>query len=340
MATTTKPKGLGRGLSSLMGDAVPLAAPAPARTNPKAQEAAVAQAAAAVAAPTIAPSNKLSVDALSPGKYQPRRHFNEEALTELADSIEKHGLMQPIVVRALKEGRYEIIAGERRWRAAKLAQLREVPVIVRDVDDVEALELALIENIQRADLNPLEEAAGYQRLMDEFGYTQEKLAPVVGKSRSHIANLLRLLRLPESIKKRIDTGELTMGHARAILMAKEPEELAKRILEVGLSVRQAEEFAKGIVPTAPKAEQEHAAPNLTPAAIAHKMAGQGGHKPSARTSNAEKNEDVLQLEAMLAESLGLRVSINTTGAQAGEVVIGYDTLTQLDEILRRLGGSI
>ncbi len=341
MAITTKPKGLGRGLSSLMGEAAPIATPTPARANPKIQEAAVAQAAAAVTTPTAsAPANTLPVDRLSPGKYQPRRHFDEEALTELADSIEKHGLMQPIVVRAIKEGRYEIIAGERRWRAAKLAQMREVSVIIRDIEDAEALELALIENIQRADLNPLEEAAGYQRLMDEFGYTQEKLAPVVGKSRSHIANLLRLLKLPESIKQQIDTGSITMGHARALLMAKDPEALMQKILEGGLSVRQAEDYAKGNIPSPTSVTKAGEGATTPSADVLHRAASEKGEKKPSSKSTFAKNEDVLQLEAMLAESLGLRVSINTSGAQAGEVVIGYDSLTQLDEILRRLGGSI
>lgn len=335
-------KGLGRGLSSLMGEALPVAAP------PAPQQAA----APAAPAPSNFPPTSLPVDALRPGKYQPRRHFNEEALAELADSIEKHGLMQPIVVRAISEGRYEIIAGERRWRAAKLANMRQVPIILRDVDDVEALELALIENIQRADLNPLEEAAGYQRLMDEFGYTQEKLAPVVGKSRSHIANLLRLLKLPESIKNRIDTGELTMGHARAILMARDPEELARQIVEVGLSVRQAEEYAKGSTRIAQEGEEGAAPANATEhlrgagkgqgtgtSPQPHPTASDAAHRPTHATP-PEKNEDVLQLEAMLAESLGLHVSITTHGAQAGEVVIRYDSLTQLDEILRRLSDSV
>jgi ParB family transcriptional regulator, chromosome partitioning protein len=236
------------------------------------------------------------------------------------------------VVRELKTGSYEIIAGERRYRAARAAGLANVPVIIRNATDGEALELALIENIQRADLNPLEEAAGYQRLMDEFGYTQEKLAPVVGKSRSHIANLLRLLKLPESIKNRIDTGELTMGHARAILGAKDPEELARKIVEIGLSVRQAEDYAKGVVPAqtntgfAPISKSRintNAADDFSPARDA-----------------AAKSEDVLQLESMLSNNLGLRVGITARSGQAGDVIISYDSLTQLDEILRRLGGSI
>jgi ParB family chromosome partitioning protein len=335
----TPARGLGRGLSALMGEGAGFSEK-PAFQNTSLSSAAMAAPAtanAAVSLPQVidvpAPSDKLPVAALVAGKYQPRRHFEAEALAELTDSIEKHGVMQPIVVRAIAAGKYEIIAGERRFRAAKLANLAEVPVIVRDVNDSEALELALIENIQRADLNPLEEAAGYQRLMDEFGYTQEKLAPIVGKSRSHIANLLRLLKLPDSIKTRIDTGALTMGHARALLMATDPEALAQKIIEIGLSVRQAEEMAKGgaALSPSPVAEGQGARAPKETSAYDRKPAHRGG---------AAKSEDVLQLEAMLSDNLGLAVGITTLSGQAGEVVIRYDTLGQLDEILRRLGGSI
>lgn len=316
-------KGLGRGLSALMGAGNATLA------DVQATRAANASGAAAGAGEGDAPITMLAVNALKAGRYQPRRHFDEEALSELADSIEKHGVMQPIVVRATIAGAYEIIAGERRFRAAKLAGLKDVPVIVRDVDDSTALELSLIENIQRADLNPLEEAAGYQRLMDEFGYTQEKLAPVVGKSRSHIANLLRLQKLPDSIKKRIDTGDLTMGHARALLMAKNPEDLAKQIMEIGLSVRQAEDRAKGVVAAENPPETASVRPRN-----AHRERAEGTDRDNG------KSDDVRQLEAMLADNLGLNVSITTRGGQAGEVAIRYDTLTQLDEILRRLGGGM
>ena len=313
-AKTTK--GLGRGLSSLMGEAA-LVEVRPAPHN---------------AAPVAAAKNddaardilRLPVKQLQPGKYQPRRHFDDATLKELCESIEKHGLMQPIVVRELARHSYEIIAGERRWRAAQMAKLSEVPVILREATDEQALELALIENIQRSDLNPLEEAAGYQRLMDEFHYTQEKLAPIVGKSRSHIANLLRLQKLPELVKKHIDSGALTMGHARALLMAEKPEELAQQIIARGLSVRQAEEWAKGNIPGT-DALVKQASPR----------------KPTdAPRSRGAKSEDVMQLENMLAESLGLRVSIDTRSGQAGEVIISYDSLSQLDEILRRLGGGV
>ena len=331
MAQAKQGKGLGRGLSSLMGEAAAMMA---ADETTGAIKAAVASTTAAAMPQIIAINGDMSgavqlpVSQLTPGKYQPRRHFDEASLMELSESVSKHGIMQPIMVRVIEKNLYEIIAGERRFRAARLAKMEMVPVIIRELSDTQALELALIENIQRADLNPLEEAAGYQRLMDEFGYTQEKLASDVGKSRSHIANLLRLLKLPDSIKRRIDSGELTMGHARAILMAKNPEELAQQIVELGLSVRQAEDRAKGIV--------EKPANPAQPTVLRDRV-------PSAprepRRSTGEKSEDVMQLENMLAESLGLRVSIDTRGGQAGEVIIGYDSLTQLDEILRRLGGG-
>lgn len=314
-AKTTK--GLGRGLSSLMGEA--------ALVDVKSAPQNAAPYAAAKTEPSAGDIVRLPVSQLQSGKYQPRRSFDEASLKELCESIEKHGIMQPIVVRALGASAYEIIAGERRWRAAQMAKLTEVPIILREATDEQALELALIENIQRSDLNPLEEAAGYQRLMDEFHYTQEKLAPIVGKSRSHIANLLRLQKLPESVKKLIDSGELTMGHARALLNAPEPEELAKQIIKQGLSVRQAEEWAKGNIP----GDENQA--KKTPK-------NKSGDAPRARGGN--KSEDVLQLENMLADSLGLRVSIDTRSGQAGEVVISYDSLSQLDEILRRLGGGM
>lgn len=311
-STATAKKGLGKGLAALMNDDMPAAAAAPAAAPAKA-------------------TNTLPVGKLQPGKFQPRRQFDQEVLHELADSIEKNGIMQPIVVRAVAADQYEIIAGERRWRAAQLAKLKDVPVIIREVNDAVALELALIENIQRADLNPLEEAAGYQRLMEEFKYTQEKLAGVVGKSRSHVANLLRLLDLPESIKKLVDAGKLSMGHARALLTAGNPEKLAKQVVEQGLNVRQTEDLAKGIDPTAKPAPVDMGK--------AIEKVGKALGKKSAAATTGGKSPEVLEIEQMLAENLGLKVSLNTRGTQAGEVVISYDSLSQLDEILRRLGGN-
>ena len=228
--------------------------------------------------------------------------------------------MQPIVVRLSPEhaDKYEIIAGERRWRAAQLAGLTEVPVIIRDIDDQQALELALIENIQRQDLTPLEEAAGYQRLIDEFSHTQEELAKTVGKSRSHVANLLRLLTLPESIKVLLDEDKISMGHARALLNVPNPEELASEVVKRGLNVRQTENIARtGIINS-----------DQAPSPKSFKQQ----HQPR------EKDPDILALESTLSESLGLNVSIEDNG-QSGKIIISYDSLSQLDNILKRLGGT-
>jgi ParB family chromosome partitioning protein len=295
-------KGLGKGLSALMSEAGIMPMKAPLEIG------------------EMKGLKSISVDLLVAGKFQPRRSFDDTSLSELADSIEKNGIMQPILVRPIAGDKYEIIAGERRFRAAKLAKLKEVPVLVRaDVKDDQALELALVENIQRQDLNPLEEAAGYQRLMDEFAYTQEKLAAIIGKSRSHIANMLRLLGLPAAVRVQIESGALSMGHARAILGAKEPEILAAQVVEKGLSVRETEALVRGNVPpVAPKAVKHEASEHPRP----------------------QKSEDLLQLEQMLSDNLGLKVSIHTRGAKAGEVAIQYNSLAELDEILRRLGGSI
>ncbi len=327
-ASKTKPsKGLGKGLAAMMGEgysqSVNHNAAGPvsiASELPQAGNNGITMAA---------------IGSLVAGPYQPRRQFSDEYLHELADSIEKNGIVQPILVRAstVDTGKYEIIAGERRWRAAKLAKLVEVPVLVREVGDQQALEMALIENIQRQDLNPLEEAMAYQRLMDEFDYTQEQLATAVGKSRSHIANLLRLQTLPEAIKTLIDKNMISAGHARALLGAPNAETIAERIWKEGLSVRQTEQLVK------------------TPEQIADRIKGmlQPKEQPRVTTPHAPSNpptqriaksEDVLALEEMLSGNLGLRVSIDSTGNQTGEVVIGYASLTQLDEILRRLGGSI
>ena len=300
-------KGLGKGLSALMNDSYT----STVSTAPAGGPAAVVGEGAV---------QMLALSALKAGKYQPRQHFEKDALNELADSIEKHGVMQPLVVRAAGEGMYEIIAGERRFRAAQMAKLTEVPVIIRNVEDKVALELALVENIQRKDLSPLEEAAGYQRLMDEFGYTQENLSKIVGKSRSHIANLLRLLTLPEKFRTAIDSGVLTMGHARALLAAQNPESLYAEIMKIGLSVRQAEEWVQHEKGAAPKEKSST--------------------KKSSSGSGAAKNDDVMQIEQMLADNLGLKVSIDPRGAQSGEVTLSYESLSELDDILRRLGGGI
>lgn len=330
-ATASKakqPKGLGKGLAAMMGESY-------SQSLSHTDAPAVAPLAVAPAQTSVADGiSTLPVQALFAGPYQPRRQFSDEYLHELADSIEKNGIVQPILVRAstADKGRYEIIAGERRWRAAKLAKLEHVPVLIREVGDQQALEMALIENIQRQDLNPLEEAMGYQRLMDEFDYTQEQLATAVGKSRSHIANLLRLQGLSEPIKGMIDKGLISAGHARALLGAPNAEQVAERVWKEGLSVRQTEQLVK-----APEAIAEKIKGMMEPRAPMQPTMQQPTQSSAQRLP---KSDDVLALEEMLSSNLGLRVSIDSTGNQTGEVVIAYSSLTQLDEILRRLGGSI
>lgn len=251
---------------------------------------------------------RVPIEFISPNPRNPRRNFAEEELADLANSIREHGIVQPVVVRpAPVEGRYEIIAGERRWRAAQRAGLTEVPVIVRDVDDRVALELAIIENVQRSDLNPIEEAIGYQQLMEEHNYTQADLGQVIGKSRSHVANTLRLLKLPQSVRDMIVNGELTAGHARTLVNAQDPEALAKKIIEEGLSVRQAEALA-----ASPDALEE---------------------KPRVRR---EKDADTRALEKLLSDHIGLKVQINHKENGGGELRVGYKTLEQLDELCRLL----
>jgi ParB family chromosome partitioning protein len=313
MATTTqKSKGLGKGLSALISENYvqpSAAAAAAAVSNKKTDEMAGGV-------------YTLSTAALHTGKYQPRTQFSETSLLELAESIKKNGIMQPIIVRPSpkQSGKYEIVAGERRWRAAQLANLEQVPVIIREIPDKQALELALVENIQRQDLTPLEEAQGYQRLIEEFEYTQEELSSTIGKSRSHVANLLRLLALPDEIKDMLDKGQLTMGHARALIGIPNAVEIARDIVRKGMNVRQAEQASR---------------------------TAQGSEKRSAPRSSSgttykapiNKDPDILALEATLSDNLGLKVSINDRG-QSGELVIAYDSLSQLDEILKRLGDGI
>jgi ParB family chromosome partitioning protein len=297
-------KGLGKGLSALMSEDYSATMDDAPQTG------------------TAGGSHSLPVEKLISGKYQPRHRFSDQYLQELAESIRKNGIMQPILVRRTDgEDTYEIIAGERRWRAARLAGLEQVPVIIKEIGDQQALELALIENIQRQDLTPLEEASGYQRLIDEFSYTQEELAGTVGKSRSHVANLLRLLSLPDKIKAYLDDDKLTMGHARALLNAQNPEALADEVVKRGLNVRQTENLCRNGLPAAQSKASE-------------KRAG------AARTApgNRAKDPDILALEETLSENLGLNVSINDEG-QHGQIVISYDSLSQLDDILRRLGGG-
>lgn len=253
----------------------------------------------------------MPIEFIRSNSLNPRKHFPEDDLAELAHSIKEKGLLQPVVVRRVdsSSNEFEIIAGERRWRAAQMAGLHNIPIVQKDVSDGEALEIAIIENVQRSDLNPLEEADGYKRLMEEFSYTQEQLSETIGKSRSHLANMLRLLKLPEKVRAYVNDGLLTAGHARALVGAEQAEEMALTIVQGGLSVRQAEEMVKS-----PKDRK------TKPAATPEK-----GHDADTRA-----------LEQDLSRALGLSVSIRHKGKKGGEVKISYKKLEQLDEICRRL----
>jgi len=284
-----KPRsGLGRGLTALMGDV--------AREEP-------------ITGAEMSPGVRtLPVGSLIPHPGQPRRYFNDAALDELAASIAARGLIQPIVVRPHGKG-YQIVAGERRWRAAQRARLHEVPVIVRDFDDAAALEVALVENIQRQDLNAIEEAEAYHRLIDDFGHTQDALGKLVHKSRSHIANLLRLLELPKSVQDKVIEGTLTMGHARALIGAPDVENLADQVVSRGLSVRDTERLARNAKPDT------------------RSRSGEGG-----------RDADLAALEHQLGDLLGLSVRI-THGPKGGSLTLNYSTLDQLDMVCQRLSGE-
>ncbi len=253
-------------------------------------------------------SKDVPIEFLRPNAYQPRHRFDPADLQSLTDSIRDKGILQPILVRRIADqpNNYEIIAGERRWRAAQAAGLHQVPVIIRDMDDSDALEIALIENLQRQDLTPIEEALGYRRLMDEFKYTQEQLAKGIGKSRSQVANMLRLLGLPEEVKAMLDDGRLTPGHARALVTSEDPLSLARQIVAGGFTVRQAEQLTRR---------------------------WKGPSKAKAKTGG--KDADTLALEGDLSAALGLKVTIHNQGDH-GDVRIAYRTLEQLDEVCRRL----
>ncbi|MEM9522816.1 MAG: ParB/RepB/Spo0J family partition protein [Pseudomonadota bacterium] len=283
-------RGLGRGLSALMADT---------------------KASALIGTPSRAGDQTAPVERLSPSPSQPRRRFDEQDLEELANSIREKGIIQPLIVRAnpREPGAYEIVAGERRWRAAQRAQLHEVPILVRDLDDAEVLELAIIENIQRTDLNPVEEAMGFQQLMTRFGHTQEKLAEALGKSRSHIANLLRLLQLPEDVLNHLREGRLSAGHARALIPTDDPSTLAGKIIDDGLSVRATEKLVKTL----------------------ERRPG----RPSA--PKPEKDADTRALERDLSANLGLKVVLDHKPDQeTGTMLIRYESLNQLDMLCQML----
>jgi len=292
-----KPRpGLGRGLNALLGDIAPEAVPTVGGGE------------------TPAGIRMLPVGALTPQPGQPRRVFDEAALEELAQSIAARGVLQPILVRP--HGRnYQIVAGERRWRAAQRARLHEVPVIVRELDDADTFEIALLENIQRRDLNAVEEADAYKRLINEFGHTQEALAKLVHKSRSHVANLLRLLDLPESVLSLLTDGKIDMGHARALIGVPDVERLAADVVARGLSVRETERLAK--------------------AAKGDGMSG--GHGGGGGGSHG-RNADIAALERQLTDVIGLGVKI-TYSAKGGTLTVTYSTLDQLDMVCQRLTGE-
>ncbi|MBZ9796911.1 ParB/RepB/Spo0J family partition protein [Mesorhizobium sp. ES1-4] len=284
-------KRLGRGLAALIGEIDRPAAPEK---------------------PGMSADGKIPIEFLSPNPKNPRRHFGDAELTDLAQSIREHGVVQPVVARPspTQAGRYELIAGERRWRAAQRAGLTDIPVIIREVNDRTALELAIIENVQRADLNPVEEAQGYQQLIDDHGYTQADLGQVIGKSRSHVANTLRLLKLPDVIRDMLVDGALSAGHARTLVTAEDPAGLAKRIVEEGLSVRQAE-------------------------ALAQMPAGSAAKEARPTPSPEQKDADTLALEKLLTDTLGMIVSVDHKG-KGGVLRVAYRSLEQLDEVCRRL----
>ena len=268
-------KGLGRGLSSLLGD-----------TSKKVE------------------SNKISIKDITRNKFQPRKHFNKENLEELTNSIKEQGVIQPIVVRPDKnnEGKYEIIAGERRWLASQNAGLHEVPAVVLNVDDVKSLEFAIVENVQRQDLNPIEESMGYQKLIDDFNYNQEKLSRFIGKSRSYIANSLRLLALPEEVLQMVEKGALSAGHARALIGLNNSYQLAKKIIEKKLSVRQSEALVRQF-------------------------------KEKKFTLVTKKDTNILELQKNLEEKTGLNVSINNKKNNSGTITFEYKDLDQLDRLI-------
>jgi len=265
----------------------------------------------------------LDLDDMEPGRFQPRNYFDEEKLRELTESIKENGVLQPILVRPdTLSGKYQIIAGERRWRASRQAGLNKIPVVIKELSDKVALEVALIENIQRQSLTPIEEADGYKKLVEEFSYTQEQLAKGLGKSRSHIANMMRLLTLPDEIKDLINTGALTMGHARALVNAENPLELAHEIIRSGLSVRQAEKIASG---EASSKKRKRSSPPSLPSSSSYR-----------NEESSQKDDDLIAMEHALSKSVGLKVTISDS-QEGGRVILHFNNLSELDVILQKLG---
>lgn len=303
-------KGLGRGLDALLGDA------------PRERKA--TDEGAGRADPAPGPKRELPIEFLKPNAEQPRRMFDKDAIEELAASITAKGLLQPILVRPKGKDEYEIVAGERRWRAAQKAKLHSVPVIIRELTDEETAEIALIENVQRVDLNPVEEAAAYRRLADGFGRTQDEIAKAVGKSRSHVANIMRLLNLPQKAIDALSAGAITMGHARALLGSSAPAEACAIVLKRDLSVRETEALVR-------EAENE----------IRGGTGGTGSGKSTTKSkaSATPKDADTRALERDLSAILGLEVAIDHSKKGAGSLTLNYLTLDQLDDICRRLMGA-
>ncbi|UKK83045.1 ParB/RepB/Spo0J family partition protein [Sphingopyxis sp. BSN-002] len=303
-APRKRPSGLGRGLNALFGDAAVeapvLAAPGTAaKTAPASGEAV----------------QHVSTGSIRPLPNQPRRHFDEAAIAELADSIGARGLLQPIIVRRAPDGQgYQLVAGERRWRAAQRAGLHQIPALVRDLDDAATYEIALVENIQRQDLNAIEEAGAYRRLIDDFGHSQEELAKLVGKSRSHVANLMRLLDLPQGVQGLVGDGSLSMGHARALIGVDGAEAIARKVVKDGLSVRAVEALVR--------AEKG------------------GGRKPAVESAGGSgRDPDIMAVERHLSELLGIGVAIQYAGGGKGALTLKFASLDQLDMICQRLSGE-
>ena len=300
-----KKRGLGRGLDALLGGSLketqPVDRPAAQKETQKDQE-------------TVSSLQSLPIDLIERGKYQPRRNFDQDRLQELADSIAAQGVIQPIVVRPIDNGRYEIIAGERRWRASQLASLQEIPVVVHEVDDQTAMAMALIENIQRDDLNPLEEATALHRLLNEFGLTHQQIAQAVGKSRTAVTNFLRLLELAEPVKQMLELRHIDMGHAKALLGLRDKQQIkaAKQVFDQGFSVRETEKLVR-------------------------RMLGQDEASSDAKKAKLSKtvkiDPDVLRLQENIADKLGAKVEIKQQSSGKGQLLISYNSLEELDGII-------
>ncbi|TXL73003.1 ParB/RepB/Spo0J family partition protein [Vineibacter terrae] len=344
MTKEPKHRGLGRGLAALLGDDVQ-AAPPPGASPASAPAAGTPAPASPPAAPvaTSAGTTTVPITWLKASRYQPRTVFDPAHITQLADSIRAHGLVQPLLVRPVTDApnRYEIVAGERRWRAAQQAQLHDVPVVVRALDDREVLEIALIENVQRADLTPIEEARAYRRLVDEFSHTQEQLAATIGKSRAHVANLLRLLDLPAPVQAHVEQGRLDMGHARALIGTPDPVFLADYVINKKLTARRAEQLAAD----AKEARKSGWDGRGLPPAWAEPAAGDAAGTPRAGKAPAAeampnakaKTAETRGLERSIEEALGLKVSIDVTGPrEEARLTIWMDNFDQMDDVVERL----